>query len=556
MQFQYQLPPDWIWITLNEVTLINPRNNELNYLSSELPVTFVPMAAVEADNGIISKPEILPLAKAKKGHTQFKENDVLFARITPCMENGKIAIARNLKNGLGFGSTEFHIFRSNGAIQPEYLFYCLRSKSFRDLAAQNMTGTVGQMRVPAEFLKNVLIPLPPLNEQNRIIIKLEELLSELRTSNFALQRVPSIIKQLRQSMLKSAFRGDLIEHDLNDEPANILLIKSKYWNGSSITSKIDIENNGKERFYVTKLVELPESWVWCRLKDICTTTSGGTPLRSKKEYYGGKIPWLKSGELEENIIQKTEETITELGLKNSSAKIFPKGTVVIALYGATIGRTGILEIDAATNQAVCAIFNDESIIYRDYLFFFLQSIRENLIKQSFGGAQPNISQAVVRDILIPLAPMNEQKRIVYKISEMLSKTHYIENATQNALNNSNLLEQSILNKAFHGELVIQNPNDESASILIKRIKLESEKITDNLGGHKRKMRNSRVASKKILYNSIQDILKQIGKASVEEVLKIYGKNIEDFWNQLKIEIDLGKIEEIRIGNTISLKVKN
>lgn len=148
-----------------------------------------------------------------------------------------------------------------------------------------------------------------------------------------------------------------------------------------------------------------------RLGDICLTTSGGTPNRAKLEYFGGDIPWFKSGDLNDGSVVSCTESITVLGLNNSSAKIFPEGTILIAMYGATVGKLGILGVRGATNQAVCGITPSE-VLDSKFLFFFLLSQRAKLIEKSIGGAQPNISQAIVRDLLVPVPPLPEQRRIV------------------------------------------------------------------------------------------------------------------------------------------------
>lgn len=160
-----------------------------------------------------------------------------------------------------------------------------------------------------------------------------------------------------------------------------------------------------------KLGKLPKGWEWKRLRDVCETTSGGTPPRNVEQYFNGKIPWLKSGELENNIIFSTEETITEEGLENSSSKIIPKGTPLIALYGATVGKVGILGIDCAINQAICAIFPSEKI-NPTFLFYFLIKSRQSFLDIRAGGAQPNISQDIVQNIQIPLPPLPVQRQIV------------------------------------------------------------------------------------------------------------------------------------------------
>ncbi|MBW4522193.1 MAG: restriction endonuclease subunit S [Scytolyngbya sp. HA4215-MV1] len=157
-------------------------------------------------------------------------------------------------------------------------------------------------------------------------------------------------------------------------------------------------------------VEVSRDWKQVVLEEVCKTTSGGTPSRSRADYYDGKIPWVKSGELKDCFIFRTEEAISEEAIQKSSAKVFPKDTLLIALYGATVGKLGILKIDAATNQAVCAIFPNEEVD-RSYLYFYLLSQRENLIDAGTGGAQPNISQEIIRGLKIPLPPIAEQKRI-------------------------------------------------------------------------------------------------------------------------------------------------
>jgi len=191
-----------------------------------------------------------------------------------------------------------------------------------------------------------------------------------------------------------------------------------------------------------------------RLGEVVETTSGGTPQRSIKEYWeNGTIPWVKSGELENNIISKTEEKITLLGLENSNARLFQKGTLIVAMYGATVGKTAILGIDAATNQAVCGIFPKIDLINRDYIRYFFIYKRPELVKNSFGGAQPNISQTVIRDLLIPLPPLPEQKRIVAYLDQISEKQKILLKIYENIDNQITELKQSILNKAFRGGLL-------------------------------------------------------------------------------------------------------
>jgi len=224
--------------------------------------------------------------------------------------------------------------------------------------------------------------------------------------------------------------------------------------------------------------DIPESWEWCRLGLIGDWGSGATPSRSNPEYYNGNIPWLKTGDLNDNFITFIPEMISELALKKTSVRLNPTGSVLIAMYGATIGKVGILTFPATTNQACCACLPIQ--VYNKYLFYFLLSNKEKFIKQGEGGAQPNISKEKIIATLMPLPPLAEQRRIVAKIEELLP---YIENYTQtetklNALNTTfpTQLKKSILQQAVQGKLVPQNPDDEPASVLLERIRVEKQEL--------------------------------------------------------------------------------
>ncbi len=161
-------------------------------------------------------------------------------------------------------------------------------------------------------------------------------------------------------------------------------------------------------------------WPVVRLGDVAETSSGGTPKRTSSAYYGGGIPWVKSGELGDSTVYETSETISKAGLEGSSAKIFPKGTLCVALYGATVGKLGILGVDAATNQAVCGIFLPAEIDTR-FAYRFLESKRRQLVESAKGGAQPNISQEIIRNLQFPLPPLTEQRRIVAEIEKQFTR---------------------------------------------------------------------------------------------------------------------------------------
>ena len=214
--------------------------------------------------------------------------------------------------------------------------------------------------------------------------------------------------------------------------------------------------------------EIPESWCWTTLGEVGKWQSGATPSRLCKEYYGGDIPWLKTGDLNDGYITDIPEYITQKALKETSVKLNPAGSVLIAMYGATIGKVGILTFPATTNQACCACVEYEATD-QQYLFYFLLSHKENFIRQGGGGAQPNISKEKIVETLLPLPPFNEQKRIVNEVEKWFSIIDKIESGTIELESYVKHTKSKILDLAISGKLVPQDPNDEPAIELLKRI---------------------------------------------------------------------------------------
>ena len=224
--------------------------------------------------------------------------------------------------------------------------------------------------------------------------------------------------------------------------------------------------------------EVPSSWEWTTLGQIGIWQSGGTPSRSNKSYYGGNIPWLKTGDLNDGLITDIPESITEEAVMNSSAKLNPAGSVLIAMYGATIGKLGILTFPATTNQACCACIQYDAVI-QDYLFYFLLSQRNEFIAKGGGGAQPNISKEIIISTEIPIPPLAEQERIVHEIKHWISLIDLIDKGKIDLQTTIKQTKSKILDLAIHGKLVPQDPNDEPASELLKRINPAAEITCDN-----------------------------------------------------------------------------
>ena len=296
-------------------------------------------------------------------------------------------------------------------------------------------------------------------------------------------------KELRQKILDLAIHGKLVPQDPNDEPASVLLERIK-------TEKERLIKEGKIKrakksakssdtpHYGNVPFEVPDNWAWTTLGNIGTWQAGGTPSRSNKSYYGGNIPWLKTGDLNDGLITNIPEKITEDAVANSSAKINPTGSVLIAMYGATIGKLGILTFPATTNQACCACI-EYFAITQQYLFYFLLSHRDMFIAKGGGGAQPNISKEIIVNTAIPLPPLTEQERIVTEIERWFTLIDRIKQDESDLQIVIKQTKSKILDLAIHGKLVPQDPNDEPASELLKRINPKAEITCDN--GHSEKL---------------------------------------------------------------------
>ena len=429
MDILYKIPDSWVWTTLNELFLIerggSPRPIQ-QFLTDEADgINWIKIGDTELGQKYIEttkekiKPEGLKKSRLVVDGDFILSNSMSFGRPYIVKTTGAIhdgwLVFRDVDNNL----------------DKDFFYYLLSSSYVYQQFSRNASGsTVRNLNI--DIVKQTNISLPPLNEQKRIVAKIEKLFSNLDNSDKYLLHLEKQLKRYRQSVLKSAFEGKL----------------TKEWRQEN---------------------KIKKSISFKFISEIANTTSGGTPSRAKKEYWGGNINWLKSGELRDNYIEFVEEKISDEGLKNSSAKIFPSGTLLMAMYGATIGRLGILNVDTSTNQAVCAIKNTDNAFVTRYLFFYLMSIRQKMIEESLGGAQPNLSQGYINNIEVPICSIAEQQEIVNQIEKHFSIIDKLEVVVQQSIKESKRLRQSILKQAFEGKLVEQDPNDESASILLEKI---------------------------------------------------------------------------------------
>lgn len=268
---------------------------------------------------------------------------------------------------------------------------------------------------------------------------------------------------LKSRILEQAFRGNITKRYTDDENARILY--TKLVNNNKISHIESVE----------ELYEIPETWKWISLGNVGKWGAGATPSRKVKDYYGGDIPWLKTGDLNDGMITDIPEYITELALKETSVKLNPVGSVLIAMYGATIGKLGILEVEATTNQACCACSTYEGI-YNKYLFYYLMSQRDRLRYMGSGGAQSNISKEKIVGYCFPLAPYAEQIRVVNAIETIFAELYKIEKLQLHYSVNLEILKSKIINAGIQGKLTEQLPEDGTAEELLEQIAEEKKQL--------------------------------------------------------------------------------
>lgn len=380
---------EWVMKKLKDIANFNPRES----LEKGVVAKKVAMNKLQPFCRDIPGYELEPFS----GGTKFRNGDTIMARITPCLENGKTAKVAVLDDGeVGFGSTEYIVFRAKDGVDEDFIYYLVCSPLVREPAIKSMVGSSGRQRVQADVVQNLEIMVPDYEEQKRI---------------------SSILRSLDDKIAANTEVNKNLEQQLH-----ILFIK--IFNGIS-----------------TDVI----------LGDVVDTTSGGTPSRKHTEYYeNGSICWVKSKELLGNYILDTEEHINDIALSKSSAKLLPSHSVLIAMYGATVGAHGIISKSMACNQAVCALLCNKKYPYT-YLFQIAQEQQQKLINMAVGSAQQNISQ-----ILIKQLPLHSDISSIRKFHDLALPLHKQIEELQAENRALSKMRDTLLPQLMSGELDVSD----------------------------------------------------------------------------------------------------
>ncbi|WP_195324798.1 restriction endonuclease subunit S [Flavonifractor plautii] len=439
----FDIPDSWEWVRLIDVCEYIQRGKSPKYS----PIKKYPVVAQKCNqwSGFsIEKAQFIePNSLSSYGPERLLQDNDLMWNSTGLGTLGRMAIYKTAANPYELAVADSHVTVIRPLKQfvlPEYLYYYFANPSVQSVIEDQADGTTKQKELATATIKAYLTPIPPLDEQRRILAKLSEVLPVVKNYGVVYDETTAMQEafpeSLKKSILQEAVQGKLVPQDPSDEPAEALLEriraekqrlvkegKIKKDKHESVIFRRDNSHyeklDGVERCIDDELpFEIPESWAWARLGNIGDWGSGATPSRTHPEYYDGSIPWLKTGDLTDSYITDIPEGISQLALEKTSVRLNESGSVLMAMYGATIGKLGILTYSATTNQACCAckpVYGVETL----FLFYFLMSQRTAFIKRGEGGAQPNISKEKIVTTLMPLPPLAEQHRIVQRIEELL-----------------------------------------------------------------------------------------------------------------------------------------
>ena len=578
MSERIELPPGWVTCTLRDVVD--------DTVSGGGPTTgdeflYVDISSIDNQTKRIEDVKRLPVAKApSRARQRLLPNDVVVSMTRPNL-NAVALVTADLAGAIG--STGFCVLRP--VIESRYVYYRVQSLAF----IEEMTGLVQGALYPAVRPRDVLahrLPLPPLAEQRRIVQKIEELFTELDAGVTALERVRANLKRYRAAVLKGAVEGALTAdwraRRPDVEPAGdllqrILRERRDAWEQAELaryaksgkTPPKGWQGKYKEPTApdTTDLPKLPAGWRWVTIDQLAIVSTGATPLRSKSAYYeNGTIPWVTSGALNKLFVDEANEYITPLAVEETNAKVFSAGTLLIAMYGEgkTRGKVSELRIAAATNQACAALlFEGLAAPCKPYAKLFVRKNYDDIRRLSSGGVQPNLNLSIVRETSVPLPPSAEQEQIVAEVERLLSVVDDVEALVATGLMQAVRLRQSILKQAFEGKLVLQDPTDQPADVLVERIQREVI-LTEATADETRKANTMNAEAKSAqrhisTINTSSELTSLISQLQVSKpVLPIdlwqeSNLEINEFYALLVQEVAANRVVEHREGRRVYLE---
>ena len=469
-EMPFTLPANWAWSQAAEIGVLSPRNSA----PDDVQASFVPMSMIASEYGAPNRHEIRRWAEIKRGYTHFAEGDVGVAKITPCFENGKSTVFRNLAGGLGSGTTELHIVRPL-FVDPRYVVLFFKCPYFIESGIPKMTGTAGQKRVPGRVFANAPLPLPPLAEQRRIVARVDELMAlcdRLNTAiaereatrdrfaaaslarlsapkpdpvavrshaGFAIDNFDRLttrsdqIKTLRRTILNLAVRGALVAQDPSDEPASTLLNRI-----AAEKSRLVKSGKAKKRRDVSPVSEsekpfvLPPGWSVVKFADVIVGLQTG-PFGSslhRSDYKMGGTPVINPASMQDRkIVPLDKMAVANSTLERLARYKLKVGDIVMARRG-EMGRCCV--VTEQESGWLCGtgslIIRLPECIYASYVAMLMRSpmVREYLSGYAVGATMQNLNQSILLRMSIGLPPFAEQHRIISRVDELMDLCDRLE----------------------------------------------------------------------------------------------------------------------------------
>ncbi|WP_256776348.1 MULTISPECIES: restriction endonuclease subunit S [unclassified Stenotrophomonas] len=444
-----KLPAGWAGTTLSEICAMGPKSD----WEDSIEVGFVPMSHAPTTFRNAVRYEIRPWHVVKKAYTHFENGDVIFAKVTPCFENGKAALVSGLPNGAGAGSSEFYVLRPlDAGISAEYLLAVIRSAPFLQGGEESMTGAVGLRRVPRAFVERFRVLLPPEQEQKRIARELNTLLAQIDTLKARIDAIPALLKRLRRALVHDALAGKLI------------------------TTSQDVQDGS--------------TWLRLRAEDVCDKVqSGGTP---KEGFTESGVPFLKVYNIVNGVINfdyRPQHIADDVHHGSCRKSITRPGDVLMNIVGPPLGKIAVVTSDHPEwniNQAI-TLFRPGRLITSGWIHLSLlegTNIRDVSHQTKGSAGQVNISLSQCRNFIFTVPPIEVQNEVVLRVEQLFAVADHLEAKVATAKERIDALTQSLLAKAFRGELVPQDPSDEPASVLLERIRAQRAAVPKPKRGRK------------------------------------------------------------------------
>jgi type I restriction enzyme S subunit len=476
----WALPDGWCWTRTDAVAIVNPSTN-FDTLDPGSEIPFIPMAAVAEETGKIDLSARRPIREVAKGYVRFMEGDVIFAKITPCMENGKVAPVVGLVGEYAAGSTEFHVFRPT-ATDQRYLWYWLVGRSFRGRAKRTMSGSAGHLRVPVDWLREADFPLAPLAEQRRIVAMVDALFAEVAEGESAVAEARKGLSAFRRALLKAAVTGELTEgwraENLVTETGHDLLARiakiTKEVSGKALPKSRRHLSNDASPLDAAAFPRLPNGWAWATVRDVGTVQLGRQ--RAPQHHTGEHMrPYLRVANVFEDRIDFAD--VKEMNFTPDEFKTYELRPGDILLNeGQTpdlLGRPAMWrgEFEGYCFQNTLLRFQVRAPMNAEFcLLVFRHYLHAKRFKQESQITTniAHLSSGRFGVIEFPVPPLEEQAEIVRRVLEGLASASDTLTMLDAEAADAHRLKQSVLKAAFEGRLVPQDPADEPASTLLAR----------------------------------------------------------------------------------------